>query len=258
MSGVHIFVYQQNKANSLCIYLLPMTACSGTLDIMLVIDTTGFTTSSWSATKQGIKSVVETIDNSFTVSTDGTHIGVVCYNEHATRNLGLQSGTSLPSISQAIDSLPYQDSLYHNMDAGLESALDELNANSRISTGDTFRVVIAFVNEPNSDNSAVITESRFLKSQQLTIITVALSSLVSTQDLVMIASSPNDVFSAPSASSLAALWQNLSTNDLKPMFCPSVIPTTQPTVTSLQTTPPTLPGTYTTSFQHITPTQPGE
>ena len=187
---------------------------------MLVIDTTGFTTSSWSATKQGIKSVVETIDNSFTVSTDGTHIGVVCYNEHATRTLGLQSGTSLPSISQAIDSLPYQDSSYHNMDAGLESALDELNANSRVSIGGTFRAVIVFVNELNSDNSAAITESHFLRSQQLIIITVALSSLVSTQDLVKIASSHNDVFSAPSAASLAALWQNSTTADLKPMLCP--------------------------------------
>ena len=246
---------------SLCIHLLPLTACSGTLDIMLVIDTTGFTTSSWSATKQGIKSFVETIDNRFPVSMDGTHIGIVYYNENATRTLGLQSGTYLPSITHVIDLLPYQDSSYHNMDVGLESARDELNANSRISTGDNFRVVIVFVNEPNSDNSAVITESRFLKSQQMIIITVALSSLVSTQDLVKIASSPNDVFSAPSAASLAALWQNLSTVNLKPMLCPSVIPTippTQPTVTPLQTTPPTLPGTFTTPFQHITPTQPGE
>ena len=245
---------------SLCIHLLPLTACSGTLDIMLVVDTTGFTTSSWSATKQGINSFVKTIHNSFTISTDGTHIGIVYYNENSTRILGLQSGTSLPSISQVINSLPYQDSSYHNMEAGLESARNELNANSRISAGDTFRVVIVLVNEPNSNNSAAITESRFLRSQQMIIITVALSSLVSTQDLVKIASSPIDVFSAPSASSLTALWQNITTNDLKPMLCPSVIPTvppTQSTVTPLQTTPPTLPGTFTTPFQP-TPTQPGE
>ena len=158
--------------------------------------------------------------NRFPVSTDGTHIGVVYYNENATRTLGLQSGAYLPSITHVIDLLPYQDSSYHNMDIGLESARDELNANSRISTGDNFRVVIVFVNEPNSDNSADITESLFLKSQQMIIITVALSSLVSTQDLVKIASSPSDVFSAPSAASLAALWQNLSTVNLKPNALP--------------------------------------
>ena len=213
-------MYYYYKANSLCIYLLPSTACSGTLDIMLVVDTTGFTESSWSATKEGIKSVVETIDNSFTISTDGTHVGVVYYNEHATMTLSLQSGTSLSSISQAIDSLAYQDSSYHNMEAGLESARDELNANSRISTGDTYRAVIVFVNELNSDNSAAITESSSLRSQRLIIITVALSLLVSTEDLLPIASSHDDVFSAPSAASLAALWQNSSTADLKPMLCP--------------------------------------
>ena len=108
-----------------------VSVCDGSLDIVVVIDRTGYSSSEWTTTKTKINSLISIINSAFPISTNGAHIGIVTYTSTATTVLSLQYGTSLQLIQQYVSSVTSTSSSSHNVQAALLAAENEMTSNSR-------------------------------------------------------------------------------------------------------------------------------
>ena len=199
---------------------LLITECSSKLDIMILIDRSGYSADDWRTTQEGIISLVETIDNKYQVYGNGTNIGVAFYDDVSVDVLNIDRGTSVTRITEAILSMESMNGGSHNLEEALSSVGTQFVEHSRSQTiggENTFMVCIVIINTPMSNEVGTIHEATQLMLENINIIPIPISKSVSLEPVQQIATNPDNVAYTP-YQSLHSLWTNV--DDLRKMVCP--------------------------------------
>ena len=166
--------------------------------------------------------LVETINNQYPISENGTRVSVIFYDTNeASKVLSLTEGTTLSSVNNVIQTNINNWNPTSSLSEGMSAARDEFQEHSRYyqpgSDYDTFMILITVINSP-IDNNAINTSSE-LKSEHINVIAIDVSTTnaVSEHDLQAIASNSEDAIHV-SPDELAKLWKNPT--DLKKKICP--------------------------------------
>ena len=192
-----------------------VSVCDGSLDIVVVIDRTGYSSSEWTTTITKINSLISIINSAFPISTNEAHIGIVAYSSTATTVLSLQYGTSLQQIQQYVSSVTSTSSSSHNLQAALLAAENEMTTNSRRQ----FQVVIAFIDSTMDDLASTIAQANdMIYQQQIIVIPVPISPTVDIADIKSLTSNPSTVAYVPKES-IATMWSPYV--DLRSILCPN-------------------------------------
>ena len=201
-----------------------VSACSKTLDIILLVDTTQYSTkrnaTNWELTEIGLTSIVKTIDTAFPIRTNGTNIGLITFDNTAHTVLSLTDGTSLSNVMEAIHSIATSDSGTSNLKEGLNRVLDTFSTISRNQTTggiDTFMVVIVFINSEIISEGPTISVAYQMKDENIITLVIALSPQVQYDTICQIAITPDEAVFVPYPS-LPLLWHDV--DDLKSKVCP--------------------------------------
>ena len=201
--------------NNCIITELFVSVCSGSLDVVFVIDRTSCSSSEWTTIIMNINSLISTINSAFPISSNGTHIGIVTYTSIATTTLSLNDGKSLQSIQQSLNSVTSASSSSHNLLAALVAAENEMASNSR----HQFQVVIAFIDSTMDNLASTVAQASDMIFQQMIVMPIPISPTVNVADLQSLASSPSLVAYVPKTS-IATMWNPYV--DLRSVLCPNI------------------------------------
>ena len=199
-----------------------ISACSHKIDIVILIDSTHFTSDDWPAAQIGFGSIVKTIDRVFPIGSDGVHVGVANYDDQGHLVSGLKDGTSATNAIDAIQSIqpPSVDVDISNLKDGFTVVQNEFATNSRGNTEegvDTYQIVIVVVNTPVTGEKTYA-KAEELKTDGISIISIAVSPELSLDSLRLISTIPDNTVYEP-VKSLPTLWNN--PDSLKSVLCPT-------------------------------------
>ena len=189
------------------------------LDIIILIDTTGYTSTSWLSTKTGLKWILEVINKDFPISPNGSHVGLATYNDLGHLVLDLSNGNDKKSITPKLtNSIKIGNTVEHNLAEGLSAAQNEFRANGRSDTlSEKYKqVVIAIINSLPSDLDNTRLKVVEMKSKGINVIPVSISPLVTPNALASASSYPGqNIYTTYKG--LSSLWNG---TDLVPWMCP--------------------------------------
>ncbi|XP_059150381.1 matrilin-2-like isoform X2 [Physella acuta] len=143
------------------------------------------------------------------ISTKDVLVGLVIFSDNAKKMFDLKDYTTRPDLLQALLSIPHFKGLTATSKAlnlVVDSLMFSTTNGARVGVNDT---VIVMTDGMSQDGAATLAAAQRLKSSGVTVLAVGIG-LASTAELQAIASSPDDVYLAPTFDTLQELHKKMS------------------------------------------------
>jgi uncharacterized protein YegL len=167
--------------------------CSSTLDIVIVMDSSG---SIGAANFLIQKNFVKNLLAGLNLGRNDTRVGLINYNTRVDILLNLANFTDYNTTAKIIDDIVYTGGFTYTglaLKAANEQVLQESLGMRPILSGIP-KVVIVITDGESTDPGSTLFEADRIKRREFSIISVGIGNAINLNELVAIASSPNDQY----------------------------------------------------------------
>lgn len=176
------------------------TVCLGKTDLAFMVDSS---TSVGESNFQEAKDFVWSVVRNFPISNNDTRVAVIRYSSQADVIFDFQfsAKNNVPFLKETLDNMEYVGG-ETKTELALDLARTGLFTEKRGSRTKVPKILVVMSNGKSDDALAVARTSMALKRQEVTVVVVAIGDEVDLEELLLMASTPEDVISVSTFSTL--------------------------------------------------------